>query len=122
MAGYILKYSAGTYQRKISALEGYYSQLVTHLEQLNTLQGQMKDFWDGSASSAEYMNLISDKINEVKNRMEDCKNTNIQYQQVVDDMANAGSTVDNIVSDVKDASKAATDAAGAAASIVGLIV
>ena len=72
MAGYILKYSAGTYQRKISALEGYYSQLVTHLEQLNTLQGQMKDFWDGSASSAEYMNLISDKINEVKNRMEDC--------------------------------------------------
>ena len=46
MAGYILKYSAGTYQRKISALEGYYSQLVTHLEQLNTLQGQMKDFWD----------------------------------------------------------------------------
>ena len=44
MAGYILKYSAGTYQRKISALEGYYSQLVTHLEQLNTLQGQMKDF------------------------------------------------------------------------------
>ena len=90
MAGYILKYSAGTYQRKISALEGYYSQLVTHLEQLNTLQGQMKDFWDGSASSAEYMNLISDKINEVKNRMEDCKNTNIQYQQVVDDLANAG--------------------------------
>lgn len=82
----------------------------------------MKDFWDGSASSAEYMNLISDKINEVKNRMEDCKNTNIQYQQVVDDLANAGSTVDNIVSDVKDASKAATDAAGAAASIVGLIV
>ena len=66
MAGYILKYSAGTYQRKISALEGYYSQLVTHLEQLNTLQGQMKDFWDGSASSTEYMNLISDKINEVK--------------------------------------------------------
>lgn len=122
MAGYILKYSAGTYQRKISALEGYYSQLVTHLEHLNTLQGQMKDFWDGSASSAEYMNLISDKINEVKNRMEDCKNTNIQYQQVVDDLANAGSTVDNIVSDVKDASKAATDAAGAAASIVGLIV
>ena len=59
MAGYILKYSAGTYQRKISALEGYYSQLVTHLEQLNTLQGQMKDFWDGSASSTEYMNLIS---------------------------------------------------------------
>ena len=56
MAGYILKYSAGTYQRKISALEGYYSQLVTHLEQLNTLQGQMKDFWDGSASSTEYMN------------------------------------------------------------------
>ena len=55
MAGYILKYSAGTYQRKISALEGYYSQLVTHLEQLNTLQGQMKDFWDGSASSTEYM-------------------------------------------------------------------
>ena len=92
MAGYILKYSAGTYQRKISALEGYYSQLVTHLEQLNTLQGQMKDFWDSSASSAEYMNLISDKINEVKNRMEDCKNTNIQYQQVVDDLANAGST------------------------------
>ena len=122
MAGYILKYSAGTYQRKISALEGSYSQLVTHLEQLNTLQGQMKDFWDGSASSAEYMNLISDKINEVKNRMEDCKNTNIQYQQVVDDLTNAGSTVDNIVSDVKDASKAATDAAGAAASIAGLIV
>ena len=101
MAGYILKYSAGTYQRKISALEGYYSQLVTHLEQLNTLQGQMKDFWDGSASSTEYMNLISDKIN---------------------DLTNAGSTVDNIVSDVKDASKAATDAAGAAASIAGLIV
>ena len=54
--------------------------------------------------------------------MEDCKNTNIQYQQVVDELAKAGSTVDNIVSDVKDASKAATDAAGAAASIVGLIV
>ena len=119
MAGYILKYSAGTYQRKISALEGYYSQLVTHLEQLNTLQGQMKDFWDGSASS---MNLISDKINEVKDRMDDCKNTNLQYQQVVDDLTNAGSTVDKIVSDVKDASKAATDAAGAAASIAGLIV
>ena len=110
MAGYILKYSAGTYQRKISALEGYYS------------QGQMKDFWDGSASSTEYMNLISDKINEVKDRMDDCKNTNLQYQQVVDDLTNAGSTVDNIVSDVKDASKAATDAAGAAASIAGLIV
>ena len=90
MAGYILKYSAGTYQRKISALEGYYSQLVTHLE--------------------------------VKDRMDDCKNTNLQYQQVVDDLTNAGSTVDNIVSDVKDASKAATDAAGAAASIAGLIV
>ena len=122
MAGYILKYSAGTYQRKISALEGYYSQLVTHLDQLQNLQEQMKDFWDGSASSAEYMRLIGEKINEVKNRMDDCKNTNIQYQQVVDDLSNAGSTVDNIVSDVKSASQATSDAAGAAASIIGLIV
>ena len=59
MAGYILKYSAGTYQRKISALEGYYSQLVTHLEQLNTLQGQMKDFWDGSASSTFFCHCFA---------------------------------------------------------------
>ena len=122
MAGYVLKYSAGTYQRKISALDGYYSQLLTHLDSLITLQDQMKEFWDGSESSAQYVGLIGDKINEVKNRMDDCKNTNIQYQQVVDDLANAGSTVDNIVSDVKDASKAVTDAAGAAASIAGLIV
>lgn len=122
MAGYILKYSAGTYQRKISALDGYYSQLLNHLEALTTLQNQMKEFWDGSESSAQYVGLIGDKINEVKNRMDDCKNTNIQYQQVVDDLANAGSTVDNIVSDIKDASKAVTDAAGAAASIAGLIV
>lgn len=122
MAGYVLKYSAGTYQRKISALEGYYSQLVTHLDQLTTLQGQMKDFWDGSSSSTEYMNLITEKINEVKDRMDDCKNTNIQYQQIVDDLANAGSTVDNIVSDVKDASKATSDAAEKSATIVGLIV
>lgn len=122
MAGYVLKYSAGTYQRKISALEGYYSQLVTHLDQLTNLQEQMKDFWDGSASSTEYMNLITDKINEVKDRMDDCKNTNLQYQQIVDDLANAGSTVDNIVSDVKDASKATSDAADKASTIVGLIV
>ena len=122
MAGYVLKYSAGTYQRKISALDGYYSQLLNHLDALTTLQDQMKEFWDGSESSAQYVGLIGDKINEVKNRMDDCKNTNIQYQQVVDDLANAGSTVDNIVSDVKDASKAVTDAAGAAASIAGLIV
>ena len=53
----------------------------------------MKDFWDGSASSTEYMNLISDKINEAKDRMDDCKNTNLQYQQVVDDLTNAGSTL-----------------------------
>ena len=122
MAGYILKYSAGTYQRKISALEGYYSQLVGHLEQLNALQEQMKEFWDGSSSSVAYMNLIGDKINEVKARMDDCNNTNIEYQQIVDDLSNAGATVDNIVSDVQAASKATADAAGAAAGIIGLIV
>lgn len=122
MAGYILKYSAGTYQRKISALEGYYTQLQGHLEALEDLQSHMKDFWDGSESSAQYVGLIGDKINEVKNRMDDCKNTNIQYQQVVDDLSNAGSTVDNIVTDVKDAAKQVTDTAGAAANIAGLIV
>lgn len=120
MAGYILKYSAGTYQRKISALEGYYTQLQGHLEQLETYQEQMKEFWDGS--SAEYISLIGEKINEVKDRMADCKNTNIQYQQVVDDLGNAGNTVDSVVSDIKAASQATSDAAGTAASIIGLIV
>lgn len=120
MAGYILKYSAGTYQRKISALEGYYSQLTAHLEELNNLHGKMKEFWDGS--SAEYMALIGDKINEVKDRMNDCKNTNLQYQQIVDDLGNASGTVDSVVSDIKAATQEVADTTAKVASIAALIV
>lgn len=122
MAGYILKYSAGTYQRKIDALEGYYSQLGTHLDRLNALHEKMKEFWDGSASSTEYMNLIRDKIRDVQKAMDDCKNTNIQYQQIVDDLKNAGTQVDSVVSDIASATKEVADVAGEAASIAGMIV
>ena len=121
-AGYVLNYSAGTYQRKINSLNGYYDQLGKHLEQLNTYYEQMKEFWTDDAASKKFMKTIADKINEVETAMQDCWNTSAQYQKVVDDMTNAGATVDKVVEDIDASTKQAADVAGAVASIAGLIV
>lgn len=122
MAAYNLKYSAGTYQRKINALNGYYSQLNTHLEQLETYREQMKNFWDGTDSSQEYYNHIGEKIREVKKAMEDCKITNLKYQEIVEDLKNASGQVDNVVADIKEATKEVVDVAADAAKIAGMIM
>ena len=122
MAEYILKYSAGVYQRKITALDGYYSRLAGHLETLNTYHEQMKEFWDGTEESQKYYDLITNNINAVKAAMEDCKNTNAEYQKVVDEMTNTSSTVDQIVEDVKEATSEVVDVAGDVAKIAALII
>lgn len=119
MAGYIIKYTAGTYQRKIDTLKGYYTTLGTHLGELEKYKEQLKDFWDGS--SADYMQLLGEKVREVKSRMNDCNNTILQYEKVVADMGNAKSTVDEAVSDAAGAAKTVAEVAGTAAKIAALL-
>ncbi|MCD8104834.1 MAG: hypothetical protein LUF35_07525, partial [Lachnospiraceae bacterium] len=56
MANLVLNYSANVYQKKLNALEGYASQLNTHLSSLESLRDRLPDVWDDD-QSAEYYNL-----------------------------------------------------------------
>jgi uncharacterized protein YukE len=121
MAEYILKYSAGVYQRKIDTLSSYYSTLQGHLETLNTFHTKMQDFWEGDNASKEMYDLIHEKILDVQKAMEDCNNLNLQYQKIVSEQMNTSNTIDSVVTDLKEATKQVVEVAGTAAKIAALI-
>ena len=121
MADFIFKYSAGVYQRKISALDGYYSRLGSHLEQLETYQNQMKEFYEGDEASQDLYKAIGNTIDKVKKAMEDCQNVNMEYQKVVDKQLNVSGTVDTIAADLEAASKKSVEVAGEAAKVLSLL-
>lgn len=116
------KYKASVYQQKINSLNSLYGKLGNSLGNLQNYQNQMAEFWDGDQASREFYNLIGDKIQEVKTAMKDCQSTCTQYQKVVEASTRTSEAVGQVVQDLKDAQKQATDTAGTAASIASLVL
>jgi len=102
MANLVLNYSANVYQKKLNALEGYASQLNTHLSSLESLRDRLPDVWDDD-QSAEYYKVISNQILKVKDAMQTVADLKVNYQGVIDDMKKSSSSVDDIISDIKTA-------------------
>ena len=63
-----IKYEKGIYQAKITELEGYHSQLGTHLTNLETFKSQIFNFWEDERAR-KTARILVEEIRDVKKIM-----------------------------------------------------
>ena len=115
----ILKYAASVYEAKISTFTSLDSQLDAHLDTLESMRDQVKDFWQGE-QTAQYMEAISKAINKVKLASADIKKLSREYTEVINEQNRVAGAVDGAVDMVNNAVDKAVDVAGVAAKIIAL--
>ena len=93
---FIVRYTKAQYQAKITELQGYYSQLESHLSTMEGLKEQMYQFWDDENARTTGTALASE-IRQVKNAMDRTKDMLSFYKGSIEklDAANisVGSTI-----------------------------
>lgn len=93
---FIVRYTKAQYQTKITELQGYYSQLESHLSTMEGLKEQMYQFWDDENARTTGTALASE-IRQVKNAMDRTKDMLSFYKGAIEqlDAANisVGSTI-----------------------------
>lgn len=95
---FTVRYTKAQYTAKISELEGYYSQLESHLSTMENLKEQMYQFWDDENARTTGTALASE-IRQVKNSMDRTKDMLTFYKSAIEKLDGANIAVGSTISD-----------------------
>lgn len=93
ISGLILNYSKKQYVEKIEQLEGYLQKLNLHLAEMESLQGEIKNFWN-DANANRATQLLGLEIKAVKRAMETTQETIKFYRTTVESFDETQKKVD----------------------------
>ncbi len=96
-----LRYSRQVYQNKFDELDGYNKQLSDHLDTLEDLRDQIKNYWDDDIAQGYFENLTTQilKVRQVMHNIDGMKNLYSKTIGEMDAQKNAGFEV---IDDIKD--------------------
>lgn len=94
----VLKYTKAQYTAKITELEGYLNQLQTHKEKMETLKGDMFNFWD-DPNARKAGEALAVQIRQVENAMTRTHDMLIFYQKSVDQLGGTDSAIGGLLED-----------------------
>ena len=94
----IIRYSKSIYETKIGQLEGYANQLQAHLQTLEGLKDQVKNFWDDD-EAADYLTTLSTQIIAVRNALDQTNRTKMMYEEVKGDLDKTQAATSGLLSE-----------------------
>lgn len=94
----IIKYTQAQYKAKITELEGYESELESHLEKLKDLRSQMFNFWEDQ-NAQEVGNVLNLEIRSVERMMAQTKDSLRFYRSSVDKLSGADVSAASMIKD-----------------------
>lgn len=92
-------YMESAYTSRIDILEGYVNQLSIHLDRLEELKSQVKDFW-GDVSAPMYLDQLTKAIVGVRNAMDRANGIITLHKNVVSDMKADKAKTDAVIEDI----------------------
>ena len=95
----IVKYTKAQYTAKITELEGYYSQLTTHLTRMEALKEKIYSFWDDANAQTAGL-ALNKQIRDVKNAMDTTNELLTFYKSAVEKLEGANIKVSDILGDI----------------------
>ncbi len=101
---YTVKYTQAQYNAKLTELEGYHSQLASHLQTMESLKSSMYQFWndDNARKTGE---ALAAEIRQVKNAMTRTSDLITFYKSSVERMNAANSSAGSVVGEALDVLK-----------------
>ncbi len=97
----LVKYTKAQYAEKLAELEGYYSQLNTHLSTMQGLKEQMYQFWDDE-NARSTGNVLASEIRQVKNAMDRTNDLIIFYKGSIEKLDEANLGAGSVVGEALD--------------------
>ena len=104
----ILNYSGEHYEKKITMLENYASQLEKHLNTLEGLKDQVNDFWQDD-DAAVYLKNLTKQIISVRTAQEMVNNVRTAYTEAQSEIKKTKSKVSIDVSEISNLLKIVDD-------------
>lgn len=98
---FTVRYTKGQYQAKITELQGYYSQLESHLSNMEGLKEKMYQFWDDENARTTGTALASE-IRQVKNAMDRTRDMLTFYKGAIDKLDATNISVGSTITDALD--------------------
>lgn len=101
----IIKYTKSHYEKKISVLEEYASQLEVHIQNLESLKERLKQTWDDEQGLSYYR--------EINRLLQSCRNANSRINNlriIWMDASGEMSKTEGLVSETADLLKSKVDA------------
>ncbi len=92
----IIKYTKQQYQAKVTELEGFYNQLVTHEGRMTELKSEMFQFWD-DPNAQKTAQILTSQLQHVHNAMDQIAATISFYKSAIDKLSATGTIVDSIL-------------------------
>lgn len=95
----IVKYTKAQYDAKIQALEGCVQRLQTHLSTLETLKGQVQNFWN-DPQTPEYLRRLTTAIVGVRNALDRTQKLLAEYNGMVAEMDGLTAMTSGVLEDI----------------------
>lgn len=84
-----LIYSKGIYEAKIDELQSYCDLLMSHIDRMETLKGQMYSFWDDENARLAAQ-LLELQLKHTRDTMNGIQETIIFYKNSINQLGTAG--------------------------------
>lgn len=94
----VLKYTKAQYKAKITELEGYLKRLKEHKEKMETLKGDMYNFWD-DPNAKKAGEALAVQIRQVENAMERTMDLLNFYNKSVEQLDGTNSAIGGLLED-----------------------
>lgn len=96
-----IKHNSSYYEEKIAALKDYASQLKGHLDNLNTYNSEVPQFWTDDENAAKYTAMIQIYITKVNNSISRINQMETTLDEIVADAKRSSQLVSGAVDEAK---------------------